>query len=325
MLRVGTDCSGLDSPIWALKRLGIEHRHVFSSEVNLDCVKTILANHSPEILYGDPNSTTPNGDISGRDMSSTPPCDLYVCGFPCQPFSVSGSLQGVSDPRGTIFWSCVKYIETHRPKWFVLENVKNLIHMQGGKVFESILKELSKLSGYEVSHSVLNTKEYGIPQSRNRLYIVGVRDADEPFSFPPKSLLPHPPPEDFVDYEDTSVTTSNRADVCRSISEELTRRGLPGVFFDALHMQRGKKDIIQRNGYPHVPCITCNSYHWNTIMNRRANVKELLSLQGLPHDLVVTVSDTAIRRQIGNSMSCNVLMSIFKSLGFASSSNEDKV
>ena len=109
MLRVGTDCSGVDAPIYALKKLGIPFQHVFSSEINKDCIKTILANHSPSIFYGDPNSSTSNGDITQRDNSLTPYCDLYVCGFPCQPFSLSGSLKGIDDSRGTVFLSCVSW------------------------------------------------------------------------------------------------------------------------------------------------------------------------------------------------------------------------
>lgn len=312
MLRIGTDCSGVDTPVLALRALGIPHRHVFSSETNPSCVRTILANTPPEILYGNPSSTTPDGDVTTRDQSRTPPCDLYVCGFPCQPFSVSGSLKGTDDSRGTVFWACLSYIRTQRPRWFVLENVRNLVHFQRGTVFESILRALHDLPGYTTSHAVLNTKDFGVPQSRNRVYIVGVRDSEVPFVFP--SPVPMPPPEDFVDTTDHSRTNSARADICRGIARELKRRKVPGVFFDALHMQRGNKDPIVKQGYPCAPCITCNSYHWNTVMDRRANVRELLALQGLPTDLNVVVSDTDIRRQIGNAMSCNVLCAIFTQL-----------
>ena len=83
MLRVGPDCSGLDTPLFALRSLGVPHEHV--------CVETIRANHAPRVLYGDPDSDTPDGDITRRDPARTPPCDLYVCGAPCQPYS-RGSL-----------------------------------------------------------------------------------------------------------------------------------------------------------------------------------------------------------------------------------------
>lgn len=315
MLRVGTDCSGLDAPIWTLKEMGVRFSHVFASETNIDCVKTILANNPPDRLYGDPESDTPNGDIMQRNHSHAPSCDLYVCGFPCQPFSVSGSMKGTDDTRGSVFRECINYITIHRPKWVVLENVMNLCHIQNGVVFKTILNMLSDIPGYKVSHSIMNTKDYGIPQSRNRLYIVCVRDAPSPFVFPPP--VPYhssPSAEQFVDFTDTSITATPRAEKCRVIAEELKRRNLPGVFFDALHMQRSKKDPIVKQGYPVVPCITCNSYHWNSIMNRRANITELLSLQGLPTTIKNVVTDTSMRRQIGNAMSCNVLRAIFTKL-----------
>lgn len=315
-LRVGTDCSGLDAPIWALKFMKVPFEHVFASEVDPYCVRTILANDPPAVVYGDPRSDTPDGDITRRDHAAAPPCDLYVCGFPCQPFSVAGQLLGTDDPRGSVFWACVSYIRVHRPKWFVLENVRNLVAVQGGAVFASLLRALNDVPGYTVSHSVLNTKDYGIPQSRRRLYIVGVRDADEEFEFPPPQATPSPPPEHFVDRADTSTTTGRRAEVCRGIAHELAKRNVPGVFFDQLHMQRRKQDPINKYGYPYAPCITCNSYHWNSVMDRRASVKELLALQGLPTELNVVVPDTAFRRQIGNAMSCNVLRAIFARLSF---------
>lgn len=303
MLRVGTDCSGLESPIWALRQLGVDFVHVFSSETDENCRRTIQANCSPQVMYG---------DVLRREVRSTPPCDLYVAGFPCQPFSLAGSLKGTDDPRGRVFPACLSYIKTHLPTFFVLENVKNLLHIEEGRVFQNILRELEGVGGYTVSHSVLNTKDYGIPQSRNRLYIVG-RRSDRPFCFPPPSPS-CPPPERFVDYSDESKTTSSRATECRRLVLEMRERGIPCVFFDELHMQRGKKDKINKAGYPVSPCVTSNSYHWNSVMDRRVNVKELLALQGLPTDLRIVVSETAIRKQIGNAMSVNVLMSIFDKL-----------
>ena len=101
---------------------------------------------------------------------------------------------------------------------------------------------------------------------------------------------------------------------CREVARELVRRGLPGVFFDELHMQRSKPDRINKGGYPHAPCVTCNSYHWCTPMDRRANLRELLWLQGIEDDVVFPVSDSAARRQIGNAMSCNVLRALFAKL-----------
>lgn len=311
-MHVGTDCSGIEGPVQALRNLGIQHRHVFSSETNQFCIKSIKANYKPEVLYGDPESSTPNGDITCRDNKNTPPCDLYVAGFPCQPFSLPGSRKGLNDIRGTVFEACLDYIRTQRPKFFVLENVKNLIHIENGSVFQYILGEINRIPDYAVSHTVLNTKDYGIPQSRNRIYIVGIRGSDYPFVFP--EPIPCLSLESFVDWDDRTPSTEPRAQLCKDISNKLRQRNLPGAFFDQLHMQYSKKDPINKRGYPCAPCILCNSYIWCVPMNRRASHKELLQLQGFPKDFVIDVSDTNFRKQIGNAMSVNVLEALFSKL-----------
>ena len=116
-IKVGTDCSGLDAPIIALKAAGIDHEHVFSAETDQHCVETINANSAPGIIFG---------NIMQRDNSKAPYVDLYIAGFPCQPFSTMGMQQGLDDTqgRGTIFFGVLDYIQTKLPKIFILENVK---------------------------------------------------------------------------------------------------------------------------------------------------------------------------------------------------------
>ena len=90
-IKVGTDCSGLDAPIIALKAAGIDHRHIFSAETDQHCVDTINANSAPEIVYD---------DLMKRDNSTAPYVDMYIAGFPCQPFSTMGKQQGMDDDQG---------------------------------------------------------------------------------------------------------------------------------------------------------------------------------------------------------------------------------
>jgi DNA (cytosine-5)-methyltransferase 1 len=126
-LRVGTDCSGIEAPIHALEQLGIPHRHIWSSDIDKYCIKSIKANYCPERIYGDPDGSYSDGDIRNRDNNTLPDIDLYVCGFPCQPFSMAGQRKGLQDRRGNVFWSCIDVIKKKKPKYFILENVKGLL------------------------------------------------------------------------------------------------------------------------------------------------------------------------------------------------------
>jgi len=147
-LRVGTDCSGIEAPIVALKQLGVPFSHEFSSEVDKHCVATIKANFSPKIIFN---------DMTKRNVKDIPDIDLYVCGFPCQPFSTAGSRNGISDPRGTIFWECVRVIQRKKPIVFVLENVKGLLSINNGETFHSMMHTLNSLKGYTIDWRILNT------------------------------------------------------------------------------------------------------------------------------------------------------------------------
>lgn len=112
------------------------------------------------------------GDINAL-MEKIPEHDLLTGGFPCQPFSSAGKKNGIRDPRGTLFQSIVHILDTHRPKYFILENVKRLLSMENGEHFATILEELSSL-GYFIEWRLLNAMHHGLPQNRQRLFITGV-------------------------------------------------------------------------------------------------------------------------------------------------------
>lgn len=207
-LRVGTDCSGIEAPIQALTQLGIPFTHVFSSDIDKFCIQSIKANYKPDILFGDKDGPFPNGDITTRSVDDVPDIDLYVCGFPCQPFSTSGKREGFDHKSGNVFWSCLKVIETKQPKYFILENVKGLLGhnkpagSKKGKygntfnVIWSALIELEKY-GYNVQWKVMNTRDYGIPQNRERVYFVGTKSH---FEWPEKVKMDDI--KNYVDWKD---------------------------------------------------------------------------------------------------------------------------
>lgn len=146
-------------------RLGMETQGfqcVFSCDIDLECKKTYEAN------FG----VRPNGDITRIDEKSIPDHDILCAGFPCQPFSISGVQQGFDDIRGTMFFEICRILKEKNPSVVLLENVKHLMYHDSGntlKVIEGKLKEL----GYTVTWRVLNAIDFGIPQNRERIIIVG--------------------------------------------------------------------------------------------------------------------------------------------------------
>jgi len=129
-------------------------------------------------------------DIQTVDASELPNADIVLAGFPCQPFSKIGKLHGFADARGTLFWDILRILKEKQPRAFILENVKNLMSHDGGYTFERIRDGLENDLGYHVYYEVLNSKDFGLPQDRKRVYIVGFRD-DVEFNFPePLNLKP---------------------------------------------------------------------------------------------------------------------------------------
>ena len=133
VLNVATDCSGIEAPIEALLQMKKKFKHVWACDINKYCRESIKANYKPEILYTDIfNRTLPNESI-----------DLYVCGFPCQSYSLIGKKLGSRDIRSNVKNECINTIKTTKPKIFLLENVKNLKTIEKGNIFKKLLEELN--------------------------------------------------------------------------------------------------------------------------------------------------------------------------------------
>ena len=291
-IRIGTDCSGIEAPIQALQKLGIPFKHVFSSDIDKYCRESILANYEPEILYE---------DLTKRDNSKVPDIDLYICGFPCQSFSIAGKRKGMKEKRGQIFWHCVDLIETKRPAVFILENVKGLLTINDGKTFNKIIKTLEEINGYTIQYALLNTKDFGIPQHRERIYIIGTK-----FQF--DFQLPQQKMKSLASFVDKTDTLS------KSIPPYVIKTGLlsrippDSIFID---INFALSSFPNSNLYS--PSITTAGL-WCVPMQRNANIKELLALQNFPKSFKQVVSNTQMKKQIGNSMSVCVLLAIFKML-----------
>ena len=179
-IRVLSLFSGYGTDHFALKRLGIPCECIGYSDIDKYANQCFKQNHSGKEL----------GDVKLINPRNLENFDLLTGGFPCQSFSFAGKMQGEADPRGTLFYEIIRIAAVKKPKYMLLENVKGLTSKKFKDTFNTILSELDRI-GYDVYWDVLNTKDYGIPQSRARVWFVcfrkdlGVKD----FKFPEKEEL----------------------------------------------------------------------------------------------------------------------------------------
>ncbi len=303
MITIGTDCSGIEAPIEALKQLGVPFIHKWSCEIDKFARKSILVNYEPEILYE---------DITEREHSMLPDVYIYICGFPCQSFSLMGKKQGTGDARGNIMLHCIDVIKIKKPKVFILENVKNFKFIENGKPFNYLINELlgivdqNNVSIYNVYYDIYNTKDYGIPQNRERIYIIGILKSEQVKEFVKPKTLEMRPLDDFIidkrigEFRSVNKTLLDNINKINKISSE-NNIVLPNKFYYPI-----------KNISPTLNTQCASFYH--TRYCKTLSINDCLLLQGFDLDFIVSVSKTQICKQIGNSMSVNVLKEIFKEI-----------
>ena len=175
MLRVFEAFAGYGSQSIALRNLGIEHEVVAISEIDKYAIKAYEAIHGPTLNLG---------DISKIKVEDIPVHDLFTYSFPCQDLSVAGKQKGLGEgTRSGLLYECEKVIEHCRPKYLLLENVKNLVGKKFKADFDKWLEYLEGL-GYTNYWKVLNAKNYGVPQNRERVFVVSILGEHEPFEWP---------------------------------------------------------------------------------------------------------------------------------------------
>lgn len=180
-IRVFEAFAGYGGASFAFKRTGITHEIVGYSENDKFAVELYERNHK---------GITNFGDITKINPEDIPDFDMFTGGFPCQPFSSAGLGKGELDIRGTLFYDIIRICEIKKPKHILLENVKGLTTNRHGQTYKKILSELARL-GYDTAAVVLNSKDYGIPQNRERIWIYALKGR-LPFNFnlePPKEEL----------------------------------------------------------------------------------------------------------------------------------------
>lgn len=199
----------------AAKNNGFETHCVLSSEINPKSRKTY------EMNFGE----VPMGDI--REIKTIPEFDFLLAGFPCQPFSYAGKQKGFADTRGTLFFEIERFLATHKPQGFLLENVRGLTTHDGGRTFETIIQRLQDL-GYGVDAKVINSSTLGVPQNRVRVYILGLLGAK------PKSTI--------------------KSDLGASDSHQFRKQLMSDALFDERPAFRVVKDILEDTVDPKYFC-----------------------------------------------------------------------
>ncbi|ACB52544.1 putative modification methylase [Crocosphaera subtropica ATCC 51142] len=292
---------------YRLKDKKIESICVFSSDIDPDAKKNYEANFKEK----------PQGDITKIPIESIPKHDLLLAGFPCQPFSICGKLEGFEDTRGTLFFEIARILDYHKPYAFILENVKQLVGHNKGKTLKTILKILSDL-GYYTDYKVLNALNFGLPQKRERVFIVGFRD---PLAFIWKqpNILMKP----LSEIIEKSVSEFYYA------SEQIQRNRLAKYQGNHQH----KITIWHENkaghisAYPYSCAMRAGASYNYLLVNgkRRLTEREMLRLQGFPDWFQLIGSYSSARKLVGNSVAVPCVVSIINSIFDAVDKNKFKV
>ncbi len=286
-------------------RLAFEARGgkcVFSSEWDKFAQQTYEAN------FGD----KPHGDITQISSSIIPRHDVLIAGFPCQPFSHAGLKKGFMDTRGTLFFDVARIINDRKPSLVLLENVKGFTSHDKGRTFATVVAALDEL-GYDTSSQVLNASDFGLPQNRERIFIVGInrrkiRGAVFKFPKPPKTPVKV---GDILDRRvDTKYVLSNKlwSGHKRRLREHRERgNGFGYSLFtpdsprtstiSARYYKDGSEILIATSGNP-----------------RKITPREAARLQGFPESFKIPVSDTQAYKQFGNSVAVSVISAIAREM-----------
>jgi DNA (cytosine-5)-methyltransferase 1 len=283
-------------------RLGFESiggECVFTSEWDAPAQKTYQANFQEQ----------PYGDITKIKPEEIPSFDVLLAGFPCQPFSQAGKKLGLADTRGTLFFDIAKIVEHHRPRVVLLENVKRFRSHDGGRTFETIKTILEGL-GYDIHAQVLNAKDFGVPQNRERIYIVGFLGKVD-FSFPQPSGIKTKLGDILEKKVDPKYTISDKLWAGHQRRKKEHREKGNGFGYSLFNEKSEYTSTISARYYKDGSEILIEQKGKNP---RKLTPREAARLQGFPDDFIIPVSDNQAYKQFGNSVAIPVLKAIAKEI-----------
>lgn len=277
-------------------RLGFEShgcKNVFSSEWD----------KYAQMMYEANFHEKPFGDINEILPEEIPDHDILLAGFPCQPFSIAGKGLGFADTRGTLFFNIEAILKAKQPDAFLLENVKRLTTHDNGNTFAVILDRLKSL-GYTVYHKVLNSLDFGLPQKRERIYIIGFKN---PILF----NFPNP----FGYFNPLSEVLESDDSIPRSyfLSETLKNKRLSAIKTIPVRPSIWHENIGGNiSALPYSCALRAGGSYNYLVVNgeRRLTAREMLRLQGFPDSFIINIPYSQARKVAGNSVSVPVIKAI---------------
>jgi len=267
---------------------------VFSSEIDPFC----------QVSYETNFGFMPSGDITKIDAKKIPDHDILLAGFPCQPFSIIGDMKGFNDTRGTLFFDIARILFEKKPQAFVLENVKLLVGHNKGQTMRKIMETLKDLK-YNVTFKVLNAIDFGLPQKRERVFIVGFKD-NLNFEWPNKSKKMKSLDEILEKNIDEKYYASDEI-----INKRLAMKDKPNETTIWHENIAGNIGI-----YPYSCALRAGASYNYLLVNgeRRLTEREMLRLQGFPEGFKIVCNYTQTRKQAGNSLPVPVASSVLTNL-----------
>ncbi|MDR0484742.1 MAG: DNA cytosine methyltransferase [Alphaproteobacteria bacterium] len=294
-------------------RIGMEKaggRCVFSSDLNKYAQET-YENNFGEI---------PEGDITKINEKDIPSFDVLCAGFPCQPFSISGKQKGFDDVRGTLFFDICRIVKYHQPKVLFLENVKHIIHHDKGNTLKIILQNIKDL-GYFVEYKILNARDFGVPQNRERIIIIASKNKG--FNFDKvkiqqpvylESILENNTKENFLDKKDYTLIPKDKINIKDSglifigyRNKNIWKKGIRENTEHLSRVHRQPNRIYSSSGiHPTIPSQETSGRFFIYIPKidevRKLTIKECYRLMGFPETYKINKTITEAYKQIGNSV-----------------------
>jgi len=283
---------------------------VFSAEIDKYACQTYKLNFGENPYY----------DITKLDCKNIPDFDILCAGFPCQPFSIAGKRKGFEDTRGTLFFDIERIIKNKQPKAFILENVKGLINHDNGNTFKIILNILENKLNYKVYYKVLNSFNYGLPQNRERIYIIGFKNKNINFQFP-KPINKKITLKDILsDNDDSSLNISEIAkqNILNNLKKHKHYKEIINNPFSVAYEIRKSRTTFRYDSLS--PTLTAkmgtggNNVPVIISQMRKLSTNECLKIQGFPDNFIIDKNKSQSYKQIGNSVSVPVIELLAKNI-----------